>query len=84
MTRDDVLLAVSNALGARAEAVVGFWNVHVHTCPPREVVFTADWVLRHVGDEPGSREDLEQMLRNARDDEWLSDPKSGYLIYLVR
>lgn len=84
MTRDEVLLAVSNAFGARTTAVVSYWNVRVESNPPREVVFTADWVQRHVDDKPGAVTELEQKLRNVADEEWLTDTRSGSLIYLVR
>ncbi len=85
MTRDDVLNAVSSALGARATAVVGFWNVLVETTPPREVVFTADWVTRCVeGADESAVVKLEERLRNASDEDWLMDPRSGLLIYIVR
>lgn len=84
MTRDDVLVAVNKAFGVRAEAVIGFWNVRIDTTPPREVVFTADWVERHVNDSPESTVALEQMLRNLSDEYWLIDQKTGNLIYLVR
>ena len=86
MTRNDVLGAVSKAFGARTEAVDGFWNVRVLADPPREVVFTTDWVQMHVGsaDSILTPDDLEKRLRELDDGDWHQDKKLGYQFCLIR
>lgn len=86
MTRDEVLGAVSKAFGARAEAVVNYWNVRVETDPPCEVVFSADWVQMHAGAVKSVLKpaDLENRLRRLGDDDWHLDKKTGSRFCLIR
>ncbi|MDD5581468.1 MAG: hypothetical protein PHY16_19655 [Methylobacter sp.] len=49
MTRDECLLAISNAFsGTCVWAVVGFWNVFVETTPKRELVLSNWFVSQNI------------------------------------
>lgn len=75
MTRDECLIAVSNAFdGTRAEAVVGFWNVRVSTMPPREVIFTPRFLNENVLGGRMTPAELTSYIKAIPDSRWAMQP----------
>lgn len=75
MTRDECLIAVSNAFnGARAEAVVGFWNVRVSTTPAREVIITSRFLAENVFGGGMTPAELTSHIKAIPDTKWATQP----------
>jgi hypothetical protein len=75
MTRDDCLRAISNAFdGARAEAVVGFWNVRLSTSPAREVVITPHFLEKNVVGSGMTPDELTSHIKAIPDASWAKQP----------
>lgn len=75
MTRDECLIAVSNAFeGARAEASVGFWNVRVSTTPAREVIITSRFLDENVLGGRMTPAELTDYIKAIPDTRWATQP----------
>lgn len=75
MTKDECLMAVSDAFdGARAEAVVGFWNVRVSTTPAREVIFTSRFLNENVLGGRMTPAELTDYIKAIPDTRWATQP----------
>jgi len=75
MTRDECLIAVSNAFdGTRAEAVIGFWNVRLSTTPGREVIFTPHFLNENVLGGRMTPEELTSYIKAIPDTRWATQP----------
>jgi hypothetical protein len=71
MKKDECLSAISKAFGgARAEAVVGYWNVRVHTTPPREVVLSNPFVFRNIERNGMTTDALCEHIKSIPDSRW--------------
>ena len=75
MTRDECLIAVSNAFdGALAEARVGFWNVRVSTKPAREVIITSRFLEENVLGGRMTPAELTGYIKAIPDTRWATQP----------
>lgn len=71
MTRDECLIAVSNAFdGARVQAVVGFWNMRVSTTPAREVIITPRFLEENVLGGRMTSDELTDYIKAIPDTKW--------------
>lgn len=80
MTRDECLLAISNAFdGSQVWAVVGFWNIHIETEPKRELVLSNWFVSQNIDKDGVVPEELTEIIKGIRDEDWFVG-KNGTLL----
>jgi hypothetical protein len=83
MTRDECLIAVSNAFnGVRAEAAVGFWNVRVSTMPAREVIFSSRFLDENVFGGRMTPAELTDYIKAIPDIRWSTQPDGLMMLSL--
>lgn len=83
MTRDECLGAVSSAFGGvRAWAGIGFWNIHLDSTPPREVVLMSRFVEANVSGSGMTPDALTSHLKGISAAEWATTAQGGLLLVL--
>lgn len=82
MTRDECMNAINRVYGARAWAVVGYWNIQVETQPPRTIVLSQRFVATNIDGNGMSPEDLEAHFKAIPDSQWATESNGSLLLSL--
>lgn len=83
MTKDECLGAVSCAFGGvTAWAVTGFWNIHLDSKPPREIVLMSRFVEANVTGSGMSPDTLTNHLKRIPESEWGTTAQGGLFLVL--
>lgn len=81
MTKDELQVLLSDVYGANVWSSSGYWNIHIETMPPREIIFTEYFVNKYIG-QPGERLDqLREMLAPVTGDRNVQDTISKQLLF---
>ncbi len=82
MTKDDFFVAINAVYGVRVWAVVDYWNVQIESTPPREIVFSTEFINANVGVEGMSPAELKEMLLGIPESKWSKAPNGGLTLYV--
>lgn len=83
MTKDDCLGAISGAYGGVPTWVSpGYWNIHVESKPPREIVLTSRFVEANVTGSGMTPDQLTGHLKKIPDTQWGTTPQGGLFLVL--
>lgn len=76
------MIAINRVYGAKAWAVLGYWNIQIETQPPRTIVLSQRFVAANIERNGMSPEDLEAHLKGIPDSRWAIESNGSLLLLL--
>lgn len=82
MTRNECMAAINSIYGAKAWAVVGYWNIYVDTHPPRTIVLSQRFVATNIDRNGISQDCFEKHVKAIPDSQWATESSGSLLLHL--